>query len=141
MSAQIQIYAGGHILKSPFAQASAEYLKQLRHWRVTVTEISHQKWEKMTPKPEEYWVVLAETGKVWDSPGFATALDRWTQNKHTLCFLIGEFQGLPDHIRRQGHEQLSLGAMTWPHLLARVLLLEQVYRAQQRRQGHPYSFV
>ena len=55
-----------------------------------------------------------------------------------LAFAIGGADGLGTAIIRRADAVLSLGAMTWPHLLARGMLLEQLYRAQQILAGHPY---
>ena len=55
-----------------------------------------------------------------------------------LAFLIGGADGLSDAVRRKAELVLSLGPMTWPHLLVRGMLLEQLYRAQQILAGHPY---
>jgi hypothetical protein len=141
MSCQIRLYVGGQMARSEFAAASTLYLKQIRRWHMTVVEVPGPKWDRLVPSPGEHWVGLTEGGRGMDSPGFSHALDLWTRDRQILCFLIGGFDGLPGPVLAACQERLSLGAMTWPHLMARTLLLEQIYRAQQRSQGHPYSFV
>lgn len=84
-------------------------------------------------------VALDETGQSLDSPAFAALLGRWQDaGLADLAFVIGGADGLSPAVRDRADLILSLGAMTWPHLLARVLLAEQLYRAQCILDGHPY---
>ncbi|HWK43891.1 MAG TPA: 23S rRNA (pseudouridine(1915)-N(3))-methyltransferase RlmH [Stellaceae bacterium] len=84
-------------------------------------------------------VALDERGQSLTSPGFAARLTRWRdQGVEDLVFLIGGADGHDETVRRRADLLLSLGAMTWPHLLVRGLLAEQLYRAQQIAAGHPY---
>jgi 23S rRNA (pseudouridine1915-N3)-methyltransferase len=84
-------------------------------------------------------VVLDERGTSLSSNDFATRLAQWRdRGVADLAFLIGGADGHGDAVRRRADLVLSFGAMTWPHLLVRGLLLEQLYRAQQIIAGHPY---
>jgi 23S rRNA (pseudouridine1915-N3)-methyltransferase len=84
-------------------------------------------------------VALDARGQPLTSEAFAQRLARWRDDGTAdLAFLVGGADGLSDAVRRKAHLILSLGAMTWPHLLARGMLLEQLYRAQQILTGHPY---
>jgi 23S rRNA (pseudouridine1915-N3)-methyltransferase len=84
-------------------------------------------------------VALDARGQTLTSEAFADRLQRWRDSGiDDLAFLIGGAEGLADAVRQKAHLVLSLGAMTWPHLLARGMLLEQLYRAQQILAGHPY---
>lgn len=84
-------------------------------------------------------VALDEAGQSLDSPAFAALLGRWQdEGLADLVFVIGGAEGLSPAVRDQADLILSLGRMTWPHLLARVLLAEQLYRAQCILDGHPY---
>jgi 23S rRNA (pseudouridine1915-N3)-methyltransferase len=84
-------------------------------------------------------VALDGRGQALSSEAFAERLARWRDGGvGDLAFLIGGAEGLADAVRRKAQLILSLGAMTWPHLLARGMLLEQLYRAQQILAGHPY---
>lgn len=77
-----------------------------------------------------YTVVLDERGQSVDSLKFANWLERWTVDQpHGVTFVAGGDAGLDDVIRRRADQILSLSAMTLPHQLARVILLEQIYRA------------
>lgn len=84
-------------------------------------------------------VALDERGKQFASEAFAHRLAAWRDGGVAdLAFLIGGAEGLADEVRQKAELVLSLGAMTWPHLLVRGMLLEQLYRAQQILAGHPY---
>jgi 23S rRNA (pseudouridine1915-N3)-methyltransferase len=84
-------------------------------------------------------VALDARGQALTSEGLAERVQRWRDGGiGDLAFLIGGAEGLADAVREKAHFLLSLGAMTWPHLLARAMLLEQLYRAQQILAGHPY---
>ncbi|MEO6260811.1 MAG: 23S rRNA (pseudouridine(1915)-N(3))-methyltransferase RlmH [Thermoanaerobaculia bacterium] len=76
-----------------------------------------------------YTVVLDERGRSVDSLKFAKWLERWTVDQpHGVTFVAGGDAGLDDVIRKRADQVLSLSAMTLPHQLARVVLLEQIYR-------------
>jgi 23S rRNA (pseudouridine1915-N3)-methyltransferase len=84
-------------------------------------------------------VALDGKGAAWSSRELAERLAAWRdQGLATLAFAIGGADGLAAAIIERADAALSLGAMTWPHLLVRGMLLEQLYRAQQILAGHPY---
>jgi 23S rRNA (pseudouridine1915-N3)-methyltransferase len=84
-------------------------------------------------------VALDRRGEEWTSRGFADRIALWRDSGvPALAFAIGGAAGLGDAVIARADAVLSLGAMTWPHLLARIMLLEQLYRAQQILAGHPY---
>jgi 23S rRNA (pseudouridine1915-N3)-methyltransferase len=84
-------------------------------------------------------VALDERGQPWSSRDLADRLATWRdEGLATLAFAIGGADGLGRPVFGQADAVLSLGAMTWPHLLVRGMLLEQLYRAQQILAGHPY---
>jgi 23S rRNA (pseudouridine1915-N3)-methyltransferase len=84
-------------------------------------------------------VALDEKGAAWSSRDFAEHLARWRDGgAAVLAFAVGGADGLGQPVLDRADTVLSLGAMTWPHLLVRTLLLEQLYRAQQILAGHPY---
>jgi len=84
-------------------------------------------------------VALDRRGKALDSAAFARRLLRWRDDSVSdVAFLIGGAEGHGDEVLRRAALVLSFGTMTWPHLLARVMLAEQIYRAQQMLAGHPY---
>jgi 23S rRNA (pseudouridine1915-N3)-methyltransferase len=84
-------------------------------------------------------VALDRRGKVVDSEGFARRLERWRDDSvNDVAFLVGGADGHGEPLLKKAALVLSFGAMTWPHLLARAMLAEQIYRAQQLLAGHPY---
>jgi 23S rRNA (pseudouridine1915-N3)-methyltransferase len=87
----------------------------------------------------EQLMVLDETGRTLTSMQFAQMLGRWRDggSRH-VAFLIGGDVGLDKSLIPTSAVMMSFGAMTWPHLLVRALLAEQLYRAQCILSGHPY---
>lgn len=84
-------------------------------------------------------VVLDERGDNLDSAELAGLLREWrAEDRPAVCFVIGAADGLADSLRRDAKRRLAFGAATWPHQLARVMLLEQLYRAGTILAGHPY---
>jgi 23S rRNA (pseudouridine1915-N3)-methyltransferase len=84
-------------------------------------------------------IALDERGTVLSSRGLADQLAAWRgQGVAELSFAVGGADGLGAEVLDRADTRLSLGPMTWPHLLARCMLLEQLYRAQQILAGHPY---
>ena len=84
-------------------------------------------------------IALDRRGKVLDSEAFSGRLAHWRDNSASdIAFLIGGADGHPESLLKKAAFVLSFGAMTWPHLLARAMLAEQLYRAQQLLAGHPY---
>jgi len=86
--------------------------------------------------------VLDERGKVTSSPDFANRLAAWRdQGRRDCAFVIGGADGIDPALRQQADFALSFGAMVWPHMLVRVMLAEQLYRAASILAGAPYHRV
>ena len=84
-------------------------------------------------------VALDEKGKPFTSLAFAKRLGQWRDDGiRDVAFLIGGAEGLDEALLKRAALVLSLGPMTWPHLMARAMLAEQLYRAQSILAGHPY---
>jgi len=84
-------------------------------------------------------VALDERGKSLSSREFASLLGDWQNDGISdAAFLIGGADGLAEPLRAAAHKAIAFGKMTWPHMMARALLLEQLYRAQTILSGHPY---
>jgi len=83
-------------------------------------------------------VALDERGRDLTSAAFAEQLGRWRDQGDAPAFVIGGPDGLTDEFRRGAHLLLRLSSMTLPHALARVLLVEQLYRAWSILSRHPY---
>jgi 23S rRNA (pseudouridine1915-N3)-methyltransferase len=83
--------------------------------------------------------VMDERGKQLSSPDFAAQLARWRDGgRQDLAFVIGGADGLDPALRARADFSLSFGAMVWPHMLVRVMLAEQLYRAATILGGGPY---
>ena len=84
-------------------------------------------------------VALDEQGKSFSSRNFATMIESLqNQGVRDLVFIIGGAEGLDNTLKSQAHQTISFGMQTWPHLLVRGMLAEQLYRAQCIIGGHPY---
>lgn len=147
----ITIVAVGRLRSGPERALAEQYQKRLT-WPVMVREVEER---RKLPPPElrrreaalieaalpaqATLVALDEHGKTLDSRAFAGRIRRWRDDGVAqLAFAIGGADGLDPAILNRAVLTLSLGAMTWPHFLARGMLLEQIYRAQQILAGHPY---
>ena len=125
-------------LRAPYLDDVEHYLKLLsRHARVELVELREQ--ERLAARiPERAFVsLLARDGEPLDSPAFSRFVEARRQGGRDVCFVIGGPRGLElddvDH-------RFSLGALTLPHQLARVVLLEQLYRAHKILAGEPYHY-
>jgi len=84
-------------------------------------------------------VALDERGKALTSRAFAERIANWRDDRHSvISFLLGGPDGLDDAVRRKADATLAFGTATWPHMLVRVMLLEQIYRTATLLLGHPY---
>ena len=87
-------------------------------------------------RPDEHLIALTEEGDAVGSIPFARRLDQLCNQR--LAFVIGGADGLTNELKGRAHWQLSLSPMTFPHELARLMLIEQLFRAQAILQGSPY---
>lgn len=93
--------------------------------------------EKLTA--QDFPVVLDEHGKTMTSTKLSSQLTRWTEDPaYAPCFIIGGAYGLSEQVLSKSRAKLSLSPMTFPHEMARVVLLEQLYRALSIAKGSPY---
>ncbi len=89
-------------------------------------------------KPGDFLVTLDERGKSWSSLELAREVDRWQNHQPSVVLAIGGPEGLADEVRQRANQSWSLSPLTFPHGLARVIVVEQLYRAWTILQGHPY---
>lgn len=152
----IDIIAVGKLKERFWADACAEYLKRLGAYaRVTVREVADIDPRKaggaagaveregasvLAALPERAHVILlAIDGKQRSSEGLSQRLDDLAlAGKSDIAFVIGGSDGVSAEVRRRADETLSFGPITLPHNLARVVLLEQIYRAFKISRGEPY---
>ena len=123
-------------LRPPFQDDVQHYQKLLaRHARLELVEVREDEAVERRLPDRAFTSLLAVDGKAYDSEAFAAFLEDRRQSGRDLCFVIGGPYGLdlPDVDHR-----LSLGPLTLPHQLARVVLLERLYRAHKILAGEPY---
>jgi 23S rRNA (pseudouridine1915-N3)-methyltransferase len=125
-------------LRPPFADDVQHYQKLLAgHTRLEIVEVREDEQVVRRVPDRAYVSLLHREGDRPDSPGFARFLEDRRQGGRDLCFVIGGPFGLDlDHV----DHRLSLGEMTLPHQLARVVLLEQLYRAHKILAREPYHY-
>jgi 23S rRNA (pseudouridine1915-N3)-methyltransferase len=133
---RISVIAVGR-LRPPY-QDDVEHYRKLLAGRVKVDLIEVRQHEKVPPRiPERsYKVLLASDGRMLDSIEFSHWLEERRQEGRDLCFVIGGPRGL----ELEADLRLSLGPMTLPHQLARVVLLEQLYRGHKILAREPYHY-
>jgi 23S rRNA (pseudouridine1915-N3)-methyltransferase len=133
---RISVIAVGR-LRPPYQDDVEHYRKLLAgHVKVDLVEVRQD--EKVPPRipDRSYKVLLASDGRTLDSVGFSDWLEERRQEGRDLCFVIGGPRGL----ELDADMRLSLGPMTLPHQLARVVLLEQLYRGHKILAREPYHY-
>lgn len=148
---RITLAAVGRLRRGPMQALFDEYARRLT-WALSVREVV----ERGRENPHEIRaregealraaipgratvVALDAGGAALDSVAFAQRLGGWREEgRSEVAFVIGGAEGLDPALLADAELRLSFGAMTWPHLLARVMLAEQLYRAQTILGGHPY---
>lgn len=134
----LHIIARGKIGRSPEAELVERYLKRVG-WPTRMTELPDRGGTIPPAAPGSVTVLLDERGQSISSMTLAHKLERWRDDgRREARFLIGAADGHDDAIRANADLLLSFGAATWPHLLARAMLAEQLYRATSILANHPY---
>ena len=150
----LHILAIGRAKKSPEASITADYLARLPYkaqlfeaesrlpYGIARSDDESRKlreiYQAKKPKSAKL-IVLDPTGQNITSPELATLISSWRDTGVGACFFaIGGADGHSDDLRSIADKQLSFGAATWPHMLFRAMLAEQLYRAETIIQGHPY---
>jgi 23S rRNA (pseudouridine1915-N3)-methyltransferase len=135
---KITVLAVGRI-RDPFADAEAHYTKMLRSKQsVEVVEVKDDTALARRIDPGSRLVALDFDGPQMDSLEWASWLDRRRHEGRKITFLIGGPAGLPPEVRAQAAESVSLGRQTLAHQLARIVLLEQIFRASKILAGESY---
>lgn len=137
------------------AEGFAEYQKRLSHGlplqlievapgvrgkgRPPVRAMAEEGERVMAAIPKAAWVVAMDgRGKPWSSEKLAERLEHWRGQGRDLAFLIGGPEGHAPEVIARADESWSLGSLTLPHMLVRLVLAEQLYRAQSMLTNHPY---
>ena len=131
---KINIVAVGNLKDKFFTDACAEYEKRLRRYcKTEIREITESNEKKEALEIlnclKGYVIVLAIEGKNMSSEEFADFIEKKTLSASEFTFVIGGSTGLDDSVKQRADLMLGFGRMTFPHRLARVMLLEQIYRA------------
>lgn len=151
---RLVIAAVGRLRQGPEADLVADYLdrfakagRPLGLPAVTLTEVEDKRGGGMGAEaallaraiPDgAALVVLDERGRMLDSPDFAGRIAGWRDQARDICFVIGGAEGIDPTLRDRADLAISLGRMVWPHMLVRVMLAEQLYRAATILAGSPY---
>jgi 23S rRNA (pseudouridine1915-N3)-methyltransferase len=133
----LHILAYGRIGRSPEAELVDRYLKRI-NWPTRVTELGET--ARIPPPPANcITILLDEKGESLASTALARKLEQWRDGgKREARFLIGGADGFDDGARADADLLLAFGKSTWPHLLARAMLAEQLWRATSIIANHPY---
>ncbi len=142
----------GQMKTAHWKEAAAHYMKRLHHWRnidiaivkdggaalpLKMRMAAEAQGILRALKPHEYIICLDERGKSMSSQEFSKFFQDISQ-RGTPCFVVGGAYGLDESVRTRSQYLLALGSMTLPHELARVVLLEQLYRAEAIVRRIPY---
>jgi 23S rRNA (pseudouridine1915-N3)-methyltransferase len=146
---EIRIVAVGRMPRGPEADLFARYASRVRP-AVVLTEVADGRGSVVEIRRREatgllaalpahaFAVALDLGGDAPDTAAFATRLGAWLETARPVCFLLGGAEGLDRAVLDRADHVLSLGRLTWPHMLARVMLAEQIFRARSIAAGHPY---
>ena len=146
----VAILCAGRLREKYWQDAAAEYVKRMsRYNRLEILEVPDQpegpqamkkEGEAMLARlrPEEYCVALCIDAPQTDSPGLAAFFRERSLLPGRTVFIIGGSLGLHPDVIRRADRKLSMSCMTFPHQLARIMLLEQIYRAHKINAGEKY---
>ena len=135
---RLHIIARGKIGRSPESELVDRYAKRIS-WPFKVTELPDTGGTLPAPLTPVREVLLDERGRQLSSEEFAAILSRWRdEGVREARFLIGAADGHGDTARQSADLLIAFGAMTWPHMMARAMLAEQLWRATSIIAGHPY---
>jgi 23S rRNA (pseudouridine1915-N3)-methyltransferase len=134
----LHIVARGKIARSPEGELVERYLKRIS-WPVKVTELPESGGRVPPPAEQSVTILLDEKGEQLGSLAFAEKLRAWRDDgRREARFMIGGADGFGEEERARADLLLAFGRATWPHLLARAMLAEQLWRATSILANHPY---
>lgn len=135
---RLHVIARGKIGRSPEAELVDRYAKRIA-WPFKLTELPDTGGTLPRPMSPHRDVLLDERGRQMTSEEFAALLGRWRDDGvREARFLIGAADGHGEPARSEADLLIAFGAMTWPHMMARAMLTEQLWRATSILAGHPY---
>jgi 23S rRNA (pseudouridine1915-N3)-methyltransferase len=134
-----RIVAVGRVKDAGVRSACDEYLKRLRHYaKVEEAEVKDEARILGSIPEGSRLVALSRAGEAWTSRTLAERTEQWEREGRDVGFAIGGAEALPADVLRRADSTWSLSALTLPHELARLIVLEQLYRAHTIRRGEPY---
>ena len=134
----LHIVARGRIGQGPEAELVERYMKRIG-WPTKITELPESGGKPPPPADKSVTILLDEKGEQLGSVALAKKLEQWRDGgRREARFLIGGADGFDDEARSSADLLLAFGKATWPHLLARAMLAEQLWRATSILARHPY---
>ena len=134
-----RIIAVGRVKDEGIRSACDEYLQRLRHYaKVEETEVKDEARISGSVAEGSRLIALSRAGEAWSSRTLAERTAHWEMEGRDVGFAIGGADALPAEVLARADATWSLSALTLPHELARLLVLEQLYRAHTIRRGEPY---
>jgi 23S rRNA (pseudouridine1915-N3)-methyltransferase len=135
---KLHIIARGKMGRCPEAELIARYTRRIT-WGLQISELPEAGGKSSAPPQNCVTIALDERGEQLSSSAFAAMLAQWRDAGLKECrFLIGAADGITSEERTSATLLLSFGKATWPHMLVRAMLVEQIYRATSIIAGHPY---
>jgi 23S rRNA (pseudouridine1915-N3)-methyltransferase len=134
MRYRVVAVGGGRMKSAALRAACDEYLGRIQHY----AKIEEREVKEARIPEDSRLVALSRRGEPWTSAQLAELVGRWEMDGRDVTFAIGDADGLPEDTLRRAERTWSLGPLTLPHELARVVLYEQLYRAHTIRRGEPY---
>ena len=126
---------GGARMKNAALRAACdEYLSRIRHY----AKIEEREVKEARIPEDSRLIALDRRGESWTSEQLADLIGKWEMEGRDVTFAIGGADDLPEEIRKRAERTWSLGPLTLPHELARVVVYEQLYRAYTIRRGEKY---
>lgn len=134
-----RVVAVGRVKDAALRAACDGYLERLSHYaKVEEGEVKDEARLLGAIPPGTRLVALSRTGESWSSRVLAEQTERWEREARDVVFAIGGATALPADVMQRADQVWSLSALTLPHELARLVVLEQLYRAYTIRRGEPY---
>jgi 23S rRNA (pseudouridine1915-N3)-methyltransferase len=134
-----RVVAVGRVKDAALRAACDGYLERLSHYaKIEAAEVKDEARLLGAIPAGARLVALSRTGDSWSSRDLASQTEGWEREARDVVFAIGGATALPDDVLQRADQVWSLSALTLPHELARVVVLEQLYRAYTIRRGEPY---
>lgn len=144
---KVTVLAVGKLSKGEEAGLVARYEKRMRRLKPKTLELNESDKSREAGQilakigTNDLVIALDERGDAPSSPAFAKLFEKAEETSRNIIIVIGGPDGLHESVRQRANHVICFGAMTWPHQLVRVLLAEQLYRAETILNGHPYHRV